>query len=164
MQGSSRKSVKRSIHAYKLLRAVKQEREGVLMAPSSVIDHKHTLFLVRNPLLTDPDDTNTICSPLPFYITYESKVPYRPFHPHQTSFADASIFRGSIIFIPPPKLLRLATAKKDDDGDYHEVTAKDGNEFDIIRHQKEIKFEEREDPAHLILKINEAAPVRVEAA
>ena len=111
-----------------------------------------------------PADIKTVCSPLPFYITYESKGPYRPFHPYETSFADASVFRGSIIFVPVPRprLFRLAEADEDHEGDYHEALAKD--EFDEIKHQDEIKFEEKEDPPYLILKINKGDPVRVKVA
>lgn len=109
-----------------------------------------------------PDGIETVCSPLPFYITYESKQFYHPELYSYDNFAYNGGYSASLLFIPRPSLFRLAAAKEDGKGGDYEVRAKD--ELDIIKHQEEIEFYERDNPTYLILKINKGDEVRVKVA
>ena len=107
-----------------------------------------------------PADVSVVSLPLPFFITYESKIPYNASHPYETSFADATVFRGSILFIPRPRLFRLTGAGKDDDGGFRKSHPKEYTAEESIEHQ-EIKFKEKQNPTYLILRIKDGDPVRV---
>jgi hypothetical protein len=59
LKGASRKTLKRSIHAFKILKAIGAERNAVRKAPRHVIADKHALFIDQNPFLGEMGDVET---------------------------------------------------------------------------------------------------------
>lgn len=107
-----------------------------------------------------PDDVSTL-GVLPMIITYESKTPYKlGLSSHAGRFSDNTVYSASMIFLPPPRLMRLGAY--DVEEETHDSARKGGDE-EIIRHQAVVDFEEKEEPSFIILKMDggKDVPVRV---